>query len=69
MGELSDWAENDALLGTSCELGIRCRGTFFGRLFSLSDKVDDVFSTRDFLVISLSLFIVTQTHALSLIIR
>ena len=43
----------------------------FGRLFSLSDKVDDVFSTRDFLVISLSLslFIVTQTHALSLIIR
>lgn len=27
MGELSDWAENDALLGASRELGIRCRGT------------------------------------------
>jgi hypothetical protein len=28
LGELSDGAENDALLGTSRELGIRCRGTF-----------------------------------------
>jgi len=28
LGELSDGAENDALLGTSRELGIRRRGTF-----------------------------------------